>query len=300
MPVVMNKQAWEILSKDEQLALSLQLGMDKSSWESGEIMAKSHYKYLEIKYRAEHFLKMFTEHLELYDFIIPEYVTGDKLIIHYFRLCIQERKKPLEAIKELTLISKANVHKPMINERIIKQLKIWDNEDNAHNKTIHNLVKDFDRWNNFRILPKECQEPSAFKRRVKNAYKKQIRTVCSIHELAIKKIKRLYRTKKCPSMYIPLISNRKVKILRLRINRNSLNVVNTIGLYAFNKKKDAKEYIHALYHYLGKGKKNCNDGLEFWPMYRAIIQRARNYGIVMQISASRKYLQYAMQKLEFV
>ncbi len=297
--MTINQQAWALLSQDEKTALSLQLGMTKSSWESGEIMNKSHYKYLEIKYRGVQFLKMFTEHLEVFDEIVPNYVKGDGLVIKYLKLCLEKRMKPIPAMVVLSQ-EFGRVSKAILNEKITNQFKKWETEDNAIHQTVMNLVKEFDRWNNFRILPKNIQEPSAFKRRVKNAYKKQIKATCSLHELAIEKIQKLYGTKKSPSMYLPLISNSKPIILRIKINNGSMNVVNTISLYTFKSQEDATNYTNAIFEYLGKGKKDCIDGLTFWPKYRDIIQRAVNYQKIMQINPSRKYLQLAMEKLNFV
>ncbi len=38
---------------------------------------------------------------------------------------------------------------------------------NKGEKDLFDLIIEFDRWNNFRILPKNWQQPSAFKRRNK-------------------------------------------------------------------------------------------------------------------------------------
>ena len=46
----MKSKAWQILNKDEKTALMLTFNQKKSSWEAGDIMDKSHYKYLEITY----------------------------------------------------------------------------------------------------------------------------------------------------------------------------------------------------------------------------------------------------------
>lgn len=294
-----NQDAWKLLLEDEKIALSMQHGMDKSSWEVGEIMGRSHYKYLEIKYRAEHFLKMFTEHLELFDVVFPEYITGNRLVISYFRLCIEKRHKPMLSLSIL-FGEFGKIPKVYLNDQIVQQFKKWEREDNAYNKACLEIIKEFDRWNNFRILPKEIQEPSAFKRRIKNCYKKQIRVTHQLHELSIAKLNQVYGTKKSPAMYIGLANGGKITILRLKINKGSLGILNTIGLYAFKDTKTAEQYIHDIFHYIGKGKKDCIDGLDFWPKFRDTIQLAVNYNEVMNISPNRKFLQLAMEKLEYV
>jgi hypothetical protein len=296
--MTLNEKAWAILSKDEKMALSLQYGMTKSSWESGEIMNKSHYKYLEIKYRAEFFLKTFTEHFEIFEDVIPSFVTGDNIAITYFRICLEKRVKPMEAIYEITE-KFGRVPKTILNTKIIATLKKWENEDNAYNKNSLNLVKEFDRWNNFRILPKEVQEPSAFKRRVKNSYKKQIKTIRSIHPLALEKLKKLYEAKGSPYLYLPLLTP-KIEILKVKNNQTSSKVFDELGLYTFKNIDDARDYSTQIFHYIAKGKKECIDGLEFWPKYREIIKKATNYNQVMKISSSRKHLQMAMDKFKLL
>lgn len=296
--MILNNQAWGYLLADEKMALSLQFGMDKSSWESGEIMNRSHYKYLEIKYRAEHFLKMFTEHLSLFDELFPKYITGDKIAIQYFRLCIESRKKPMRAM-EMLEDQFGTVHKKVLNERITKVLKEWDKCDNAYNKTTLELVKEFDRWNNFRILPKEIQEPSAFKRRIKNSYKKQIRVIQSIHPIALQKLIKLFQTQGSPSVWIPFLMPQP-EIYKMKINKTSMGIFNSLGIYTFKDKEIALQYINGINLYILKGKKECIDGLDFWPKYREHIKMAYNYHEVMKITSSRKHLQLAMEKFNLL
>ena len=58
MNEIQNK-AWNLLTEKEKQALTLGLGYAKSSWEVGEMMGLSHYKFLELKERAERFFKLF-------------------------------------------------------------------------------------------------------------------------------------------------------------------------------------------------------------------------------------------------
>lgn len=296
--MVLNSKAWELLLEDEKMALSLQLGMDKSSWESGEIMNRSHYKYLEIKYRAQHFLKIFTEHLELFDEVFPKYINGNKMVLRYFNLCIVFRYKP---IKSIGLINTefGKTHKKVLDEKIIETLKNWQKSDNMHNHAMLELIKEFDRWNNFRILPKDIQEPSAFKRRIKNSYKKQIKIIQSIHPLALTKLKKLYLTRTSPYIYVPLLSPNP-EVFMMRINKGSMAVFNSLGIYTFKDKNIALEYINNINLYTQKGKKDCLDGLSFWPLYRELIKKSYNYHDVMKISSSRKYLTLAMEKFQLL
>jgi len=293
-----NKIAWGTLTEDEKSALTLQFGLNKSSWESGEILNRSHYKYLEIKYRATQFLKMFTEHLDKYERLIPAFIPGNPHIILYFQLCLEKRLKPMEAIKEIE--SPIKLTKGSINEKIIAQLRTWEKSENAHCKQILDLIKEYDRWNNFRILPKAIQEPSAYKRRVKNSYKKHIKVISQINPLSFKKLLKLYKTNRAPYLLMPILEDGEPEIHKVKNNKQSLKIINSIGLYLFKKPDDAQEYIDLVGGYVTKKKKECKDGLHFWPKYREIIKTAENYAAVQQITPTRRHLQLAIDKLEYL
>lgn len=293
-----NKQALAILNEDEKTSLHIQLGYQKSSWEAGEIMEKSHYKYLEIKYRAEKYLRMFTEHLELYDDVIPRYVNGHKDVISFLRSCMEDRAKPNELFRERGK-DKAFL-KDKFNEKISEQIRKWGRSEDPHDQAIFNLVKEFDRYNNFRILPKDVQEPSAFKRRIKKAYMKHVKVLSTIPKISLLKIIKMAKTNKRPFYFLPIIMDGMIQIHRIKQTRTTTDLLNQVALYIFDTELKAKEYIIPVFHYLQKGKKDCRDGLDFWEKYRTLIKTAHNYNEVQQITPSRKYLEVAYKKIEFV
>lgn len=55
---------------------------------------------------------------------------------------------------------------PKVNTKNIERNMKWlkESEDEWDKDTLR-LILEFDRWNNFRILPRMLQQPSAFKRR---------------------------------------------------------------------------------------------------------------------------------------
>lgn len=297
----LNKSAWDILSPDEKTALGTMFGMNKSSWEAGEIMDKSHYKFLEIKYRAEKFLAMFTEHLDLYQQLIPDYIAGEKTVIEYFRLCIGKRMKPQEVITKLNDNTIDRVFtKSGLNAKVVNQLRKWGKSEDVFELSMFNLVKEFDRWNNFRILPREIQEPSAFKRRIKNMYKKHIRVLTSMPALSREKLIKLSKTNKAPFAYMPLlIRGSSFEIIKVKVNQNITPLYIELCLYIFKTKEEAETYITNVFHYVSKGKKDCKDGIEFWQIYRDCIKTAQNYHEVQKITAIRSHLDLAYHKLEF-
>lgn len=295
-----NRKAWGILKEDEKTALGLQLGMQKSSWQSGEIMDKSHYKYLEIKYRAEKFLKMFTEHYELYDCLIPKDLPGINSVIDYFVWCIEFRLKPMEAIDRI-MINYSKLRKEDLNGLLITQLRQWQKSEDPYQLAVFDLVKEFDRWNNYRILPREIQEPSAFKRRISKMYKKHIKVLTSIPKLSLIKLKQLSKTNKEPFAYLPIFNEAgQIEVWKVKDLPKSVELYSSISFYIFADKQEAQDYITHIFHYVNQAKKDCKNGLKFWSNYRICIKKAKNYNQIQQIIPSRKYLETAFYKLTFV
>lgn len=295
------KKAWEMLDKSEQTALSLQYGFSKSSWEAGQMMARSHYKYLEIKYRAEKFFEMYANHIEIFGEVVPDYVNCPRDIYLYLKLCLEKRMKPAFAINELEKATEKRILKSDLNKRLEETIKKWQNSSQAIEATMVNFIKDFDRWNNFRILPRTCQEPSAFKRRIKNAYKRHIRILNSIPKISIEKIRELFEVKKAKkTLWLPLIIDKAPWVIKIDHKPKTIEALNEISFYIFDDKKLADIYIDAIADYCFKEEKDCKDGLEFWPLYREIIKKSINYQQIQQITPSRKYLDMALQKLTYL
>ena len=68
---------------------------------------------------------------------------------------------------------------------VIKNLEQLHNAKSVVDQNTAILIREFDRWNNFRILPREIQEPSAFKRRNKNYDIRNLKNLLSINSFYI-------------------------------------------------------------------------------------------------------------------
>lgn len=291
------KKAWALLKPDEQTSISLKHGMGKSTWAAGEIMNKAHYKFLEIKARAEKFLRMFTEHFEVYDEVIPSFIRIPDNLRAYFKLLIAKRleiKEALEIIDDDDFNNRAHREEAIIN--YLKELSVSNDE---HEKALFDLIMEFDRWNNFRILPVDIQEPSAFKRRNKNRERKRIQSLLMIDLTTIKIIEKAYGWKKkgiIPSGYVVLFKDIfSAKIQPVVVNDDSIAKISEVFIYIFKTKELAEAYKELLQKFFSKHKKSCRDGQSFWPTYRSIIQRAANYEQVQRINPTRKQLELANQ-----
>lgn len=58
------QKAWECLKEEERQCLFLSLSENKSSCEASQIMGITHYKYIELRERAEKFFRLFGDFLK--------------------------------------------------------------------------------------------------------------------------------------------------------------------------------------------------------------------------------------------
>jgi hypothetical protein len=297
-----NQKAWKILTEDEQLALTLKHGHNKSSWEAGEVIGRAHYKYLEVEARAKHFLKMFTEHFLLYDEVIPEWLDLDDRVRKYFKILMVRRRTVIEAVD---LISDDYFSIKTFREKLVVEAieKMYNSLDAAE-KNIAQLIVDFDRWNNFRILPREIQEPSAFKRRNKNADIRNIKNLLTLHTYAVEQLIKRYNSKKpgVKVIYVPIFSQYvepEDSIMRVKLNEDTIANLSKVGLYCFSRVEHAQDFYEMIkeYDFSRKGK-NCKYGQKFWPRFRLLTKQSLNYNAIQKRIPSRKYLESALRDLD--
>ncbi len=282
---------WDILTPEEQASISLQIIEDKSTWQAGSILDKSHYKYLEIYTRAKEYIRLFTGYFKEYDELVPSEVHIDKNLKEYFINVIQKRMSIIEATEDLgSSISKAKNRKKLI----LDHYKKWAKSPYRDEQKFLELLLHFDAWNNFRILPREIQEPHAFKRRNKNRYKQHINLMMNIPEYTLDRFFRMITKGKVntPEMlYVPIITDNEIKcfsVFPIDNNPRNVNLINSMALYYFGDEYEATVYMeHIIEPFLQK--KSCKQGLDFWPKYRAAIRQAINYDQQQNIIPNRKY-----------
>lgn len=296
-------KAWDILTEDEKLAITLSINHKKSTWEAGEIMGKAHYKYLEIQARAKTFFMMFTEYLKkTNNLLIPEGVYLDKDVIEFIRLTIIERMGYRSAIKNMgntaLMISSA---RERIIEECMEQLLM---DENPLAIDLYDLILDFDRWNNFRILPISIQEPSAFKRRNKTRLIKHLKNMKNLHDFHIDRfiMKFKYKRGDLKYAYLPLISDmfkNGYKVVKIKNRKHIIHYISKqFTLYVFKDEDDADDYGYLVEGYLNNLNKNCKHGQIFWPKFRKIITKASNYNEVNNIIPRRKNLENAFRDID--
>jgi hypothetical protein len=284
---------WAHITADERMALTLTLGSGKSTWEAGAIMKKSHYKFLEIASRGKMFIKLFTQHYDLYpDFWSPD-LSINPIVKDYFDLVIRKRMVPHEAVKKLQhpVFSISSVRNRMIQAELDK----WDGSKILSEIMFFNFVKEFDRWNNHRILPKDAQEPHGFKRRNKNAlklYMKQWGKLIHSWPTRYEKLKTLKKPKKNKNAgYFMLYPDYRAYVYEvIKCNKKSqvaLKRLRKSRIFLFSTEEEAYQFGDMVAKYLAKGIRRSEEGLIFWPTARVFITKAINHDDIMGISPNR-------------
>ena len=304
----MNNKAFDILTPEEKAALSLSINHSKSTWEAGEILSKAHYKYLEIHARAKHFFKIFTEYFKLTgDRIIPENSEISWDFREFIECTLIERMGYRETLKVIGKQSPLGHRVARVrDEKIFEYMEWLRIHPSKNHRALHDLIKEFDRWNNFRILPESLQEPSAFKRRNKTRLLKHLKNIYNLDSFLIDKLlksKRFKPNKNSKTIYLPIASDLEDKgygIIHINSSEAVLDYIsNELNLYVFDNLEDADDYGHLVESYMSaKGSRTCKLGQKFWPKFRVIIEKAYNYNQVNNIIPRRVGLEKAFRDLD--
>jgi hypothetical protein len=294
-------KVWNILTTDEQTAITLSLSHGKSSWEVGEIMGKSHYKYLEINSRAKRFFKLFTEYFTEYEELFPEGVRVQPNFQEYIEKSIIQRLG-----LKITLNTMADPDYVQYKKRkreIIEQMNLI--KSNPLSKDLYDLILEFDRWNNHRILPDELQEPSAFKRRNKTREKNRLKLVSNLPQLTIDTVikKYEYNGKLDMVVWLPLMDQSTIRgyhLIKVLKKVENISGLTYLGLYVFKDKSTARDYIDLVYNFIRNDETSCRKGLSFWPQFRVLSSKAINYNKLENIKVNRKYFEKMVGDNDFL
>lgn len=307
-----NPEAWDSLREDEKTSITLSLGHNKSSWEAGEIMGKAHYKYLEIQARAERFLKLFTEYFSLYGVLIPPPTRIPRHFEEYLYCVIIQRKSIKDSINYL---DDGRYKVTSSRERVIEEAMgvLVDKKNIEPYKDLLSLILEFDRWNNFRILPKVLQQPSAFKRRNKSRELKHLRGLQNLPDFSIHKIIERYEAKATrisnTYLFVPLLTEARAieagdtyYIMKVEHNATNVNHLSRLGLFIFGTLHQAEEFADVIDSYTTKRKSKTDskvmNGQRFWPKFRDFASRAINYEMLNNIIPNRKFIEDAYIEME--
>lgn len=259
-------------------------------------MNKAHYKYIEIKRRAEFFLKTFTEYYDLYPDFWPEkyeFPEAFKELIEYTMIARMPLKESL-----LKVSSGGYQIASYRNRQITQILADMKASKDSHVIDLYELILEFDRWNNFRILPPKCQEPSAFERRNKTRELKYIRRLAKLPEFTIAKLRERYEYKGShKKLYVIILSKHLPSyflVMGIKDIDKHVSEMSRLGLFVFNDYDKAYKFALLVAEYLFRdAPKKANYGQRFWPDYRVQVKGAINFKAIYQIITTKTYLENA-------
>lgn len=285
------KRAWEMLNETERNSLMLTLSNGMSSWEAGGVLGISHYKYLEIKERAERFFKMFTLFFQKNNstsLFGPETVVKPRFR-DYIEGCLEKRLSKAEAV--LYPGDSAHVVCSIRREFILKNMALLKASKYPHDIEVYKLIMEFDRWNNWRILPRKIQMPSAYKRRNNKRDKVYINWITKLSSNRAAAMLDIfsYHPKKAfkSRLFITVFSNELFDdgytVISIRDNDYNREKLNKLYTYMFPDEGSADAFGFLSTRFREKTEKSAL-GQKFWPKYREVVEKAINYKEVNNIN----------------
>lgn len=279
------EKAWELLTQQEKNSLLLQTTHGQSSWEAGEIMGISHYKYLELKERSVKFFKMFSEYFENHSCLVMPNCPVHPRFRDYIEGCIEKRLDKKDAI--LYSGDSALQVAKLKNKFVLKNMEILRKSDNILDRQLYALIMEFDRWNNKRILPRSIQLPSAYKRRNNNRDKTYLNYICNLPDYKVNAIIDIYRynfrDEKAKRWYICLITPQYEDgylVIPIKAKDKVLEALSKLSIFIFDTEDNADVFGFIVTRFIHNKNKDPKNGQKFWVNYREHIERAINYNLV--------------------
>lgn len=275
--------AWDCLTELEQQCLYINLGQGLSTWKAGEILKVTHYKYLELKARAEKLFKLFSDYFEIHPNLIRPDSFLDMRFQDYLYGSIMKRLPKDEAL--FYAGDSSWLLKPIRREHIIKNMQRLKGSStkNEWDRDLFALILEFDRWNNFRILPKVFQAPSPYKRRNSKRDKIYLQYLHRVPAYKIRALIDMYWRAGKPEnrYYVAFVSKDIFKeqgysVVPIKRDPEIVHRLTNIKAYVFQDYEDADQFGIMAYSFFDNTT-TISEGLNFWKEYRELVERAINY-----------------------
>lgn len=275
--------AWDCLTELEQHCLYMNLGQGISTWRAGEILKVTHYKYLELKARSERLFKLFSDYFEIHPCLIRPDSFLDMRFQDYIYGCIMKRLPKEEAV--IYAGDSSWLLRPVKREHIIRCMNRLRGSaiKNEWDRDLRALILEFDRWNNFRILPKILQAPSPYKRRNSKRDKVYLQYLHRIPGFKIRALVDMFWRAGSPDKryYVAFISTDVFKkqgysVVPIKREEDIVKKMTSLKVYVFEDRDDADQFGIMAYSYF-ENTSTVRSGLSFWKEYRELVERAINY-----------------------
>ena len=274
------QRSYEYLSEKEQTILSLIVINERSFKEVAAIMDISPYKVKEIYFRAKKFFVMFSEHFAIYDTVFPKSISFSITFLKYANQVLL-RKADLMGNPEFIDLSILKVRTKFWVD-LIQILESVPINSNPHYAAALELLLEFDKWNERRILPKAFQRPSGFDRRRLKVFKKLKDTITGISDIGLQYIKNKFENPE-GKVFIVIVNEKGAEIIPFVLNTSSFLYFTKNGLLIFDSKSRATELGTLIFTFSKMEGKTTHGAYRFWSEYRVLIFYAINIEEILKI-----------------
>lgn len=291
------QKAWNVLTEVEKQALLLTLSQGVSSRKAGEMLKITHYKYLEIRTRAEKFFKLFSDFYQKHPSLINPQSHLDPRFTSYLEAAVEGRMVREDALYHTG--DSTWLLNGISNDRLCKGFEKLKNSNDPWDKDLYVLVMEFDRWNNWRILPRKYQAPSAFTRRTRKHDKVYIEYLNRIPEYKILALVDMYFSNGLPKnrYYVAFICKRFIngyQVTPIKKLDSIVKEITNLKIYIFDTEEKADEFGLLIHQYFQRTQ-NQKDGLKYWKEYLSLIESAINYRQINNMDFTVSQLDNAYQ-----
>ena len=277
------EKAWKCLTDPEKQSIYLTLGQGISGIQACEILQMTKYKYLELKARSETLFKMYSDYFQNHKSLFRLNCPIQIQFRDYIEACLIQRLPLPEAS---VYGGERKWRSVSIREsEILHNMDTLSKSTHKHDKDLHLLIQEFDRWNNFRILPNSLQMPSPYRRRSNRLVKNYFRYLRSIPIQTLEKMVREFKLKQAsknkPSWYIALISDTFKEgylVVHIKPHKHIETQLTIQRIYIFEDPLHAIQFAQMVIRQ--PSVKASRDGMDFWKTYQELVQNALNYSSI--------------------
>jgi len=278
---VSQSQAWEHLTPLEKSVLSLTLVSEKTKQEASIVLNIYPYKFTEIYSRARKLFLVFTDYYEEFSTLLPPVLEQLGVLQHFLPMVLVNRRKPSELAAIVPDFLELNRPQAITSfwHRILRQVQY---DPTPHAQAFYGLLRTFDQWNNFRILPPEYRDPSPFPRRRNREFKKIHAQLNSISELGWSTIENQFGTTRPPLAFIPVVGE-LFSSIQIRLTKNSLSYCTNNKIPVFSRKEVAQSFAEDSYDFHNLSRVSTYSAQKYWAHFRLALQSALNHDALLKI-----------------
>jgi hypothetical protein len=291
---------WAHLTDLEKSTLSLITVSGRSKKEASIILNIPYYKFTEHFSRARKFFILFKEYYDKYGSIaLPKglAVKPDHRI--FIPLLIRERLKPSEAAAKVPELIALNNYRA--KDQFWQELFESADPENQHHEDYLNMLRDFDRWNSFRILPQRFRKSSPFLRRKNLPYKRALEKLISYTEIQWELVLKRWYSSSPPFYYIPVVFPNQgySKVEKVTKTSKSLKYLSDNTILAFESPEAPTKLSQVVLDYKSVKKPSPYLSHKFWAETRILFTEAVNFKEVLGVN-KEDYLDLTLKDRDFV